>query len=166
MMMYSETDDQYRARYQVTDVTRPLDSVSRVCDQGNHVLFTQTGGWIMNHETGRYAWFPREHGVYVLHSWINEFPTGKRGQMSLFPGTVRLCLKTHESQTEVYLGRKKTMTPTLAEREEHERTGTKVGRMISITDEPGSTRVRHWRQTPEDPLSASGRYVGKLERAM
>ena len=30
--MYQETGDQYRARYQVTDVTRPLNSVSRVCD--------------------------------------------------------------------------------------------------------------------------------------
>ena len=40
------------------------------------MLLTKTGGWIINrHETGRYTWFPREHGVYVLHSWVNEsFP--------------------------------------------------------------------------------------------
>ena len=68
----SETGDQYRARYQMTDVTRHFNSISRVCDQGNNVLFTQTGGWIISHETGRYMWFLREHGVYVLHSWINE----------------------------------------------------------------------------------------------
>ena len=73
--MYSEDGDQFRARYQITDVTRPLNSISCVCDQGNNVLFTKTGGWIINHETGRYTWFPREHGVYVLHSWVNEsFP--------------------------------------------------------------------------------------------
>ena len=73
--MYSEDGDQFRARYQIIDVTRPLNSISRVCDQGNNVLFTKTGGWIINHETGRYMWFPREHGVYVLHSWVNEsFP--------------------------------------------------------------------------------------------
>ena len=87
--MYSETGDQYRARYQITDVTRQLDSVSRVCvcDQGNNVLFTKTGGWIINHETGRYTWFPREHGVYVLHSWINKSSTENMcdGLMSLFP---------------------------------------------------------------------------------
>ena len=47
--MYSETGDQYRARYQITDVIRPLNSVSRVCDQGNNVLFTQTGGWVVDH---------------------------------------------------------------------------------------------------------------------
>ena len=50
--MYSETGDQCRARCQITDVTRPLNSVSRVRDQGNNVLFTQTGGRIINHETG------------------------------------------------------------------------------------------------------------------
>ena len=73
--MYSEDGDQFRARYQITAVTPPLNSISRVCDQGNNVLFTKTGGWIINHETGRYTCFPREHGVYVLHSWVNEsFP--------------------------------------------------------------------------------------------
>ena len=66
MTMYSETGDQYRARYQISDAARRLNFVSRVCDQGNNVLFTQTGGWIINHETGRYTWFPREHGVHVL----------------------------------------------------------------------------------------------------
>ena len=74
MTMYSERCDQFRALYWITDVTRPLNLISRVCDQGNNVLFTQTGGWIINHETGRYTYFPREHGVYMLHSWIIEFP--------------------------------------------------------------------------------------------
>ena len=73
--MYSEDGDQFRARCQITDVIRPINSISRVCDQRNNVLFTKTGGWIINHETGRYTWFLREHGVFVLHSWVNEsFP--------------------------------------------------------------------------------------------
>ena len=73
--MYSEDGDQFRARCQITDVTPPLNSISRVCDQGNKVLFMKIGGWIINHETGRYTWFPHEHAVYVLHSWVNEsFP--------------------------------------------------------------------------------------------
>ena len=77
--MYSQNGDQYRARYQIID--RPLNSVCRICDQGNNVLFTQTRGWIINHETGRYTWFPREHREYVNttpnhahltlpHTWI------------------------------------------------------------------------------------------------
>ena len=34
LTMYSEIGDWYRARYQITDVTRRLNSASRVCDQG------------------------------------------------------------------------------------------------------------------------------------
>ena len=83
--MYSEDGDQFRARYQITDVTRPLNSISRVCDQGNNVLFTETGGWIINHETGPYTWFPREHGVYVLHSWVNESFPSQECQGSAIP---------------------------------------------------------------------------------
>ena len=65
--MYSEDSDQFRVRYHITDVIRPLNSISRVCDQGNIVLFTKTG---VGSSTVR-----REHGVYVLHSWVNEsFP--------------------------------------------------------------------------------------------
>ena len=114
--------------------------------------------------------------MYVLHSWINEFPTEKRVRWpdELFPSqelgfcdsegdveaaaSVRLRWNTHEIQTEVHsesnsslnvcpvvedmmddedmddkeeqskesravrVGRKKLMTPTLAGREEHERT--------------------------------------------
>ena len=59
--------------YQKTDSTRPFNSVSRVCDQGNNVLFTQTRGWIINHETCRKTWFPREH---------NESPADKRVRRS------------------------------------------------------------------------------------
>ena len=117
--MYSVTGDQHRARYQIADVTRPLNSVSRACDQGNNVLFTQTGGWIINHETGRYTWFSQEHGVYVLHSWSMNAPTEERVRWpdESFTGvlgfcdseghvepavSVRPCLKTHESQREVH----------------------------------------------------------------
>ena len=31
--MYSEDGDQFRARYQIADVTRPLSSTCRVCDR-------------------------------------------------------------------------------------------------------------------------------------
>ena len=41
------------------------------------MLFTKTGGWIINHQTGRYTWFPREHGVYVSNPAhrVRKFPT-------------------------------------------------------------------------------------------
>ena len=59
--MYSETGDQYRARHQITDVTRPSTQLVCSVTNGTYVLFTQTGRWIINHETGRYTWFPQEH---------------------------------------------------------------------------------------------------------
>ena len=38
--MYSERGEQFRAQYQITDVTRPLNSISRVCDQRKNVMFS------------------------------------------------------------------------------------------------------------------------------
>ena len=90
MTMYSDTGDQYRARYQITGVTRPLNSVSRVCAQGNNVLFTQTGGWIINHETGRsvYVVLSGTRSVCAApHGSMNSQPKNVcDGQMSLSPG--------------------------------------------------------------------------------
>ena len=57
--MCSETGDQ------IPDHRCDPTSRSR-SDQGNNVLFTQTGGWIINHVSGRKTWFPQEHGVIVL----------------------------------------------------------------------------------------------------
>ena len=124
-------------------------------------------GWIINDEIGRYRWCPWEHGVYVLHSWINESSTEKRvrwpdehfsragvrgfsdSEGHVEPAvSIRPCLLTPEIQTEIHhesknslnvcpvvedeeqseesravrVGQKKLMTPTLAEREEHEQT--------------------------------------------
>ena len=56
--------------YQVTGVTKPLNSVSRICDQGNIVTFGPDGGVIENVWTGRQTHFNRENGVYVLNTWL------------------------------------------------------------------------------------------------
>ena len=90
--LYSETGDQCRARYQIADVTRPLNSVSPVCDQGNNVLFTQTGGWIINRAIGRYAWFPRELRVHIYPAWsCHRFHAHLMGTR-----TVRMLHPDHE----------------------------------------------------------------------
>ena len=130
--MYSEDGDQFRARHHITDVTRPLNSISRVCDQGNNVLFTKTCGWIINHETGRYTGFC-------------DSDTHMEPAVSIRP-----CLKTHESNNSLNVfpvvedemdedvmddkeepseesrpvkgGQSRVMMPTLKERQEHERT--------------------------------------------
>ena len=56
--------------YQVADVSRPLNSVGRITDMNNLVLFEQSGGWIINKSTGAQTRFHREDGVYVMRIWV------------------------------------------------------------------------------------------------
>jgi len=63
-----------KAKYQMADVTRPLNSVSEICDgggeYGQYVIFGKYGGAIMNLETGTATQFDREDGVYCLDLWV------------------------------------------------------------------------------------------------
>ena len=66
------------ATYQVADVTRALCSVSKVCDKGNSVTFTASGGYIEG-PTGIRTPFRRENNVYMLDTWTlgpASMPTG------------------------------------------------------------------------------------------
>ena len=56
--------------YQVAEVTKPLNSVSKICDAGNVVTFTAQGGTIRNLWTGAVTSFGRDAGVYVLNTWV------------------------------------------------------------------------------------------------
>lgn len=51
---------------QVTDVQKPLMSVSRICDAGHRVVFTKEGGYIENLMDGKRTTFPRVDNVYRL----------------------------------------------------------------------------------------------------
>jgi len=54
------------ASFAVTDVSRPLQSVSRMCDQGFEVMFTGRMATVRDPKTGRIvARFPRRGGLYV-----------------------------------------------------------------------------------------------------
>lgn len=53
-------------RMHVTDVQRPLISVSRVCDAGHTVTLTSQGGYIQHEGTGRVTDFYRDHSVYRI----------------------------------------------------------------------------------------------------
>jgi hypothetical protein len=54
------------ASFAVTEVTRPLQSVSRMCDQGLEVLFTKTEAKVRDPKTGKFvARFPRRGGLYT-----------------------------------------------------------------------------------------------------
>jgi hypothetical protein len=51
---------------QVTDVQKPLMSVSRICDAGRRVVFAKEGGYIENLMDGKRTTFPRVDNVYRL----------------------------------------------------------------------------------------------------
>jgi hypothetical protein len=87
-LLDAETDDgmSSRIRYQSADVSRPLNSVSEICDaggtDGQYVVFSKYGGVIMNLETGRRTPFERVDGIYELGLWIKPPPTE---EASVFP---------------------------------------------------------------------------------
>ena len=59
-------DGHSTSSFAVTDVSRPLQSVSRMCDQGFEVLFTGQMATVRDPKTGRIvARFPRRGGLYV-----------------------------------------------------------------------------------------------------
>ena len=56
-------------RFQVTDVNKPLASVSRMLDQGNTVVFTRRNGmksYVINDATGEKLEFEEKKGVFVM----------------------------------------------------------------------------------------------------
>ena len=56
--------------FQVAEVSRPLMSVSKLCEMGNRVLFGANGGVIMNLRSGEMTPFAKEEGVYTFDIWI------------------------------------------------------------------------------------------------
>ena len=58
------------ATFQVEDVSRPLMSVSKVCEMGNRVVFGANGGYIMNLTTGAATQFVNKEGMYVFMMWV------------------------------------------------------------------------------------------------
>ena len=59
-------------KMQVSQVNKPLLSVSKVCDRGNEVVFTKDGGKIVNCNTGQEIHFRREDGVYRLQLRVTK----------------------------------------------------------------------------------------------
>ena len=54
------------ASFAVTEVSRPLQSVSRICDQDYEVLFTKIEAKVRDPRTGRFvATYPRRGGLYT-----------------------------------------------------------------------------------------------------
>ena len=64
---------------QVTDVHRPLMSVSRICDKGNRVVFESHGGYIESLNTGEKIHVHRDHNVYRLQVCVPETGFTRQG---------------------------------------------------------------------------------------
>ena len=58
--------------WQITDVRRPLCSVSKLADRGNRVIFGAGGGVIHNVKSGRLTPFRRVGGVYALDLYVRQ----------------------------------------------------------------------------------------------
>jgi hypothetical protein len=66
--------EKFIVRTQLTDVRKPLMSVSKVCDEGNIVVFKQGGGRIQSEKTGKKTSFSREGNVCALEmDLISDF---------------------------------------------------------------------------------------------
>jgi hypothetical protein len=60
------------ATFQVAEVTRPLCSVTKICDRGNRVVFEAEGGYIENYATGVKTKFARKSNVYVMEMYVED----------------------------------------------------------------------------------------------
>ena len=60
------------ATFQVAEVTRPLCSVTKICDRGNRVVFDSQGGYIENYASGVQTRFSRQNNVYVMDMFVEE----------------------------------------------------------------------------------------------
>ena len=61
--------------FQVAKVTKPLCSVSKICEKGHTVVFDESGSYIKHKKTGAVIQLKKERGVYVMDAAI-------MGQMS------------------------------------------------------------------------------------
>ena len=76
LMAMTEAGDPTEVLFQIADVSKPLMSVSAICEKGNRVIFGKAGGVVQNVKTGRLIPFQRENGIYVLSLWLEEGSEG------------------------------------------------------------------------------------------
>jgi hypothetical protein len=68
----TEAGEETNVLFQIADVSRPLVSVSAICEMGNRVIFGKSGGVVQNLTTGRETPFQRKNGIYVLALWLKK----------------------------------------------------------------------------------------------
>ena len=72
LRVLTEEGHKCRLTMQVTDVSKPLMSVSRICDAGHKVVFESGGGYIEHVESGQVTRFQRVDNVYRLKTRLSD----------------------------------------------------------------------------------------------
>ena len=70
----TEEGDFMDVLFQVAEVSKPLVSVSALCERGNRVIFGRSGGVVQNLKTGQDIPFYRRNGIYILSMWLLDEP--------------------------------------------------------------------------------------------
>ena len=65
-----KTGDVRQMTFQVAKVTKPLCSVSKICEKGHTVVFDDGGSYIKHKKTGAIIPLKKERGVYVMDAAI------------------------------------------------------------------------------------------------
>ena len=86
---FTQEGEKKKVTCQVAGVNKILASVALICDNGNHVIFRDVGGEIVNDKTGAVTPFRRHGNIYVLDAWIplpgfDPEPKGKSDEMLSF----------------------------------------------------------------------------------
>ena len=61
-----------QATFQVAEVTRPLCSVSKICDKGNRVVFELGGGYVEHIATGNVTPIVEKGGMFEIGIWVQS----------------------------------------------------------------------------------------------
>ena len=68
----TEDGQETEVLFQIADVSRPLVSVSGICERGSRVIFGRAGGVVQCLSTGRETPFYKRNGIYVLSMWLKD----------------------------------------------------------------------------------------------
>ena len=75
----TKAGDVRQMTFQIAKVTKPLCSVSKICEKGHAVVFDESGSYIKHKRTGKIIPPKKERGVYVMDaaimrqaSWMND----------------------------------------------------------------------------------------------
>ena len=76
VQMTTDLGQEVLGTWQMAEVVRPLNSVKKICEKGNRVIFGSEGGVIQNLYTGEEIPFGVDGDIYTLDLWLPPAETG------------------------------------------------------------------------------------------